>query len=249
MEELASSTASTERQLQSVGTSIGLAVGGFVVSVIFVLVGGGVLRGLGVGVQSQPVLATVISIVLQGAGFGAAVVAFMSLTDSWDLVRIRMPTARDLLWIGGGLVVVFVSAVAIAQAMQTLGISSATNSIVEQGRENPGLIPLLIPLSVLVVGPGEELLFRGGVQGVLRKSYSELPAVAIAAALFGIAHTVALIGSGSQVLAYIAVTFVLGAVLGLLYERTDNIVVPAAVHGIYNAALFTMLYLQVSGGF
>jgi hypothetical protein len=132
--------------------------------------------------------------------------------------------------------------------MQTLGISSATNSIVEQGRENPGLIPPLILLSVLVVGPGEELLFRGGVQGVLRKSYSELPAVLIAAALFGIAHTIALIGSGSQVLAYVVVTFVLGIVLGLLYEWTDNIVVPAVVHGFYNAVVFTMLYLQVSGG-
>ena len=47
---------------------------------------------------------------------------------------------------------------------------------------------------------------------------------------------------------YIAVTFVLGCILGYVYERTANLVVPALVHGAYNAILFSMLYVQVNGG-
>jgi membrane protease YdiL (CAAX protease family) len=34
------------------------------------------------------------------------------------------------------------------------------------------------------------------------------------------------------------VTILLGLILGGLYERTDNILVPIVVYGIYNAMLF-----------
>jgi membrane protease YdiL (CAAX protease family) len=37
-------------------------------------------------------------------------------------------------------------------------------------------------------------------------------------------------------------------ILGAIYEKTENIVVPSLVHGVYNAILFTSLYFQVSGG-
>jgi membrane protease YdiL (CAAX protease family) len=41
---------------------------------------------------------------------------------------------------------------------------------------------------------------------------------------------------------------VLGCILGFVYEQTDNLVVPALIHGVYNAILFSLLYVQVSGG-
>jgi hypothetical protein len=247
MEEFADSTAGMSRQLQSVGTSIGLAIGGFLVAIVFVFLGVGVLRGVGIGLQEQPIAATALSIVLQGAGFGAAVAIYLSLTDNWDLIRVRLPTRRDLVWTGLGIVAIVLAYLGISVVISTLGITSAENSIVEQGRQNPGLVPLLIPLTILVVAPSEELLFRGAIQGVLRTSYSKLPGVVIASALFAVAHTFALIGSGQQMLVYISVTFALGLVLGYLYERTENIVVPVVVHGVYNSILFTILYLQVSG--
>jgi membrane protease YdiL (CAAX protease family) len=37
-------------------------------------------------------------------------------------------------------------------------------------------------------------------------------------------------------------------VFGTVYELTENLVVPAMVHGAYNATLFTLLYLALRFG-
>jgi len=37
-------------------------------------------------------------------------------------------------------------------------------------------------------------------------------------------------------------------VFGISYEYTNNIVVPALIHGLYNATLFTGLYLAIRFG-
>ena len=42
--------------------------------------------------------------------------------------------------------------------------------------------------------------------------------------------------------------FVLGGVLGVLYEHTGNLFVPAVAHGVYNAVTFTTTYLELTGG-
>lgn len=249
MDELTGlSGASTEARLRSVGAGIGLTVAGFVTALVVLLVGVQVLAAVGIPVQERPVLAIGLAIVLQGLGFGIAVAVYMALTRDFELLRYRLPTLRDLGWAVGGLVALFVGYAAIAAVVSQLGLDTAQNSIVEQGRQNPELVLYLIPLAILVVGPSEELLFRGAIQGVLRRAYAPVPAIVIASALFGIAHVFALSGSGTGVIVYIAVTFVLGCILGYVYERTSNLVVPALIHGAYNAILFSMLYVQVSGG-
>ena len=35
-------------------------------------------------------------------------------------------------------------------------------------------------------------------------------------------------------------------VFGVVYELTENLVVPALTHGLYNATLFGLLYLTVT---
>jgi len=37
-------------------------------------------------------------------------------------------------------------------------------------------------------------------------------------------------------------------VFGISYEYTDNIVVPSLIHGLYNATLFTGLYVVIRFG-
>jgi membrane protease YdiL (CAAX protease family) len=249
MDELSGlSGASTEERLRSVGASIGLTVAGFVTALVVLFVGVQALIVAGIPVRDQPVLVVGLSIVLQGVGFGIAVAVYMALTRDLDLLKYRLPTLRDLGWAAGGLVALFVGYLAIAVVVSQLGVDTAENAIVEQGRENPELVLYLIPLAIFVVGPSEELLFRGAIQGVLRRAYAPIPAIVIASALFGVAHVFALSGSGAGVLVYIAVTFVLGCILGYVYERTANLVVPALIHGVYNAILFSLLFVQVSGG-
>lgn len=249
MDELTGlSGASAEERLRSVGAGIGLTVAGFITALVVLFLGVQVLSLAGIPVQEQPVLVIGLSIVLQGVGFGIAVAVYMALTREFDLLKYRLPTLRDLGWAVGGLVALFVGYLAIAAIVSQLGVDTAENAIVEQGRQNPQLVLYLIPLAIFVVGPSEELLFRGAIQGVLRRAYAPLPAIVIASLLFGVAHVFALSGSGTGVLVYISVTFVLGCILGFVYERTSNLVVPALIHGVYNAILFSALYVQVSGG-
>jgi membrane protease YdiL (CAAX protease family) len=249
MEDLSGlSGASPEERLRSVGAGIGLTVAGFLTALVVLFVGVRLLVAAGIPVQDRPVLGIGLAIVLQGLGFGLAVAIYMAGTRRFDLLKYRLPTLRDLAWAVGGLVALFVGYLAIAIIVQQLGVETAQNSIVEQGRENPELILYLIPLAILIVGPSEELLFRGAIQGVLRRAYAPIPAIVIASALFGVAHVFALSGSGTGQLVYISVTFVLGCILGYTYEKTENLVIPALIHGIYNAILFSLLYVQVSGG-
>ncbi|PSP27117.1 CPBP family intramembrane metalloprotease, partial [Halobacteriales archaeon QH_2_65_14] len=46
----------------------------------------------------------------------------------------------------------------------------------------------------------------------------------------------------------ILILFVLSLVIGWLFEHTDTLVVPALVHGLYNAVLFLALYVYLSSG-
>ncbi|MFC7197304.1 CPBP family intramembrane glutamic endopeptidase [Halosimplex aquaticum] len=66
---------------------------------------------------------------------------------------------------------------------------------------------LLIPLSFLVVGPGEELLYRGLVQGTLRETLHPARAIVLASALFASIHLFSLTGEGKLV--YVGIAFAL----------------------------------------
>ncbi len=46
----------------------------------------------------------------------------------------------------------------------------------------------MIPISFLLIGPGEELLFRGVVQGVLKRSFNSIYSILIASIIFSVAH-------------------------------------------------------------
>nr|WP_233265024.1 CPBP family intramembrane glutamic endopeptidase [Halomarina oriensis] len=111
------------------------------------------------------------------------------------------------------------------------------------------LLLLLVPLSLVLVGPGEELFYRGVVQGWLRESFGPVGAVLTASVLFASIHVPGLVGaSATSVVATLAIITFLAVYLGALYEYTGNLVVPALVHGLYNATQFLLAYGQATGG-
>lgn len=130
-----------------------------------------------------------------------------------------------------------------------LGIDVAMNRVISQGENNPVLFLYLIPISIFLVGPSEEFLFRGLFQGVLRDFVSTRIAVVTASILFGFAHVNALGGLSVQSLPYIFSAFSLGCILGVVYEKRESLFVPAVAHGIYNATLFAGKYVSVAGVF
>jgi membrane protease YdiL (CAAX protease family) len=184
----------------------------------------------------------------QFLGFGLGVAAYLGVTDDWGLVadRLRAPTARDAGYLVAGLLVLLVAATLIGQVLSRLGVDVAQNQVIAAGRDDPTFFLWMIPVSILLVGPFEELVFRGGLQGILRRAWGPAPAVVLASAGFGAVHLFALGGAGSQV-TYLVVAATLGIVLGTAYELTENLLVPAGAHGLYNATLFAIQYVTATG--
>ena len=185
--------------------------------------------------------------VLQFVGFGLGVAAYLGFADDWRLIRAHLPSLRDLGAIGGGIFLILLSAAGVGQLLGVLGVDVAQNQVIAVGQSNPTYFLYMIPVSLLFVGPFEELVFRGGVQGLLRRTYGPWVAIALATTLFGAMHVVALTGGSRSILAYVAVAAVLGVVLGLAYELTENLVVPAVIHGAYNSVLFAVQYAAATG--
>ena len=231
---------------RSLLTAIALAVSGFTVGAIVVFLTAQVLIVAGVDVMNSPAVLLVIStVMLQGVTFGLLAIGYLKLSGlGFGFLALRRPTVRDAGWTVGGLVGFFILYGALNLVISTLGVPVAENQVAQIGAQNPEVLLLLVPFSLLFVGPGEELLFRGLVQGTLRRAFRPWSAIVIASAIFAVSHAAALSGDGQ--LTYMAVVFVLALVLGAVYEYAENLVIPAVIHGVYNAVLFTALYFQVT---
>jgi len=86
--------------------------------------------------------------------------------------------------------------------------------------------PSGVALIILLPAVCEELLFRGAMLGLLRRSMPVWAAIAIQAALFGAVHLMAF---------RVLPTAVLGVVLGLLVWRTRSLLPAMVVHALHNA--------------
>jgi membrane protease YdiL (CAAX protease family) len=89
-----------------------------------------------------------------------------------------------------------------------------------------GCTLLDLALLALIAGLGEELLFRGVVQGTLDRWLGSWPGLAAASLLFGLMHPFSL--------TYVLVAAGFGAYLGWLWTTTDNLLVVIVAHGLYD---------------
>jgi len=227
-----------------------LGFGGLAVGIASLTVAALVFRLAGVALT--PLRQIVLSLTfIQGVGLGLVGLAYLSLRAGPGLVGVRMPTGRDLLWVVAGFVIMFALVIVAAVALQTLGVESNQNAVVDIARQDPSILLVMIPAAFLVIGPAEELLFRGIVQGRLRAVFGPAPAIAIASVIFGLAHLTAYAGGSGNVTAVavpVGLLSVLSVVFGVAYERTNNLVVPALIHATYDAVLFGLLYVALRYG-
>jgi hypothetical protein len=231
----------------------------------------GVLVGLQVSVGTPSIIVLlVVSLVLtQGVAFGGTALAFVALRRPLvDFLRDELgldvrtpvltlpasvPSLRDGAIVLGGWLLAFGLIFVAGLVVQAVGVEPGQNQVAEIGVENPEALLLLIPASFLLIGPGEELLFRGVVQGRIREAFGPVPGIALASAIFAAIHYFALTGGAGGRLVTIAILFLPSVVFGVAYELSENLVVPSLIHGAYNATLFTLLYVviklsEVTGG-
>lgn len=239
-----------EGWLWAVGAGVGLSVATIVATVVVLLpVSLLIVEG---GITLSPAVSTLLSLALiQYVAFGTVVLGYLRYRETTvrEYVSARVPSLRDLGAALGGWVLAFVLAIAVGAVIQALGLSAGANNSAEAGMQDPEIFLVLIPAAFLVIGPMEELLFRGTVQGRLRETLSPVAAVAVSALLFAAVHApLAVSGSLTQRLTTVGLLFFPSLVFGGLYEYTDNLVVPALVHALYDATLFALLYAVVVYG-
>jgi membrane protease YdiL (CAAX protease family) len=236
--------ASPRSRLRAAGVALGVAVAGFVLAVVLVQ-----FAYLGLYLADVPLTVPVQLVagllVLQGVAFPLVAYAYVRRRGlGWSYVRARTPSRRDLAVVVGGYVGVFVlAAVATAVVTALLAGPPDVQRADQDALQIPRVAVLMIPLSILVIGPGEELLFRGIIQRRLGESFPAPVAILGAAALFAPAHVPALTGSPQGIAAAVGLLFVPSLVFGVTYEYTDNLVVPALIHGLYNATIFATILL------
>ncbi|WP_128478868.1 CPBP family intramembrane glutamic endopeptidase [Halorussus pelagicus] len=233
---------------RSLVVAAALGVGGYVFAAVIVAVATLAVMFAGVPLMDRPALLLGLSVVMgQGVAFGTFALGYLASTDrGFDFVKVRIPTLRDVGWSVLGTLGLFAGLIVVSTIFTLLGVQSASNAVTEFGEQDPRVFLLLVPLSFLFIGPGEELLYRGVVQGRLREAFGPWVAIAAASVVFAAVHVFSLQGAGK--LAYIAILLVLSPILGLAYERTGNIVVPSLIHGAFNAVQFYLAYLGATGG-
>lgn len=173
-------------------------------------------------------------------GFLPGVIGYMLITDQRDLIPLSQPTLRHGGLVLGVAVGLYGLQIGLLFSLQELGLRTAQNPATMAAGDPVVYYAAMIAVSILIVGPAEELLFRGIIQGGLRRSFGPIPAILLASVLFGVLHA-GVQGSPSEQVAYMGITVLLGAILGVLYERTENVLVPGLAHGVYNGIIFAGL--------
>lgn len=183
--------------------------------------------------------------VVQFAGFLIAVLAYLAATGEWNVVDVGRPRLGDAKPIVVAAAALLALQYGALYGLRAVGVTTGQNVAVVPAGDPVTYYLAMIVVSIAVVGPVEELLFRGVVQGGLRRAFDATPAIVLASLLFGLVHLPAVTGTLTERLAYAGVVVALGCLLGYLYERTGNVLVPGLAHGAYNAAIYAVLLAGV----
>jgi membrane protease YdiL (CAAX protease family) len=238
----------SSNRIRMIVSAIGLAItayaAGNIIALAFVLI----FESIGIAVRGYPGrIAFVSAISLQAIGFGGIGLVYLKYVEhDRSLIRLESSWRRGIGYFVGGSVALLLGLAAISRVITWLGIDPAQSRVITNFK-NPELLLVLIPISILIVGPAEELLFRGLVQGKIRRAIGPVGAITIASALFASIHVFGLKGSPKSMIATLIVIFVLSLILGSLYELSGSLIIPALVHGLYNAIQFYFKYVQVVG--
>lgn len=186
---------------------------------------------------------------LQGIAFPLLSLVYVRWSGhDWSFLNVEIPSLKQVGWAVLTFVGAFVLAIVAAVVVQSLGLQAASNSSAQTAQQNPEIIPYMVVAALLLIGPGEELLFRGVIQGTLREYFSGPAAILLASGAFAPLHIFALIGDLQAGLVTISVLFLPSLAFGYAYERTRNLVVPALAHGFYDGMLFVILYVATTAG-
>jgi len=113
-------------------------------------------------------------------------------------------------------------------------------------------IILLSIIMIIIIGPSEEIAFRGFMQRGLVRSYNKRTGIWITAIIFSLIHIVTplldiTISPLSSILSFIILLIpylLISLLLGYVFNwRNENLIAPMITHGLYNALTVVMAYI------
>ena len=91
-----------------------------------------------------------------------------------------------------------------------------------------------LALIALFAGVGEELFFRGWLQGVLTSKFEIWIGILLVSLIFGLMHYLSL--------TYAVYAFLTGLYLGVIYQASGNLYIVTAIHALYD--FVALVYLR-----
>ena len=240
-----------------VAGAVGIGLAGFLLLQLVGLFALPPVELVGVPESAAALLVTGIGQLVGFVGLGLWYLRWRGL--DWGAIRsylgVRRPELRDLGIIVGGTVAILLGSAIVGAAATALdevfGLTDpdeavgADQAVIEMLTDNPELIPFAMLLMFLVVGPAEELMFRGVVQARMRERISTWPAILLTSVAFASIHIPGFVIGASlfDILTGVAVLTIGSIIFGYVYERTQNIVVVALLHGFYNSVVLAFAYI------
>lgn len=181
-------------------------------------------------------------IALQVLAFPLLSYSYLEITDrELDFIDVSRPSKRDIVVMVLGTIGLIFFNLLISAIVAYTDIPAAPSELTNLS--NPLYYILLAGISIVVIAPAEELLFRGVIQKRLTEAFSEPGAILVASTIFSLPHYQALVVGEGRITTLITI-FALGCILGVSYSRTENLTVPILMHGVFNAFVFSITYVE-----
>jgi membrane protease YdiL (CAAX protease family) len=176
-------------------------------------------------------------------------VGYLFVTRYLGGLRAALPSRTQLGLVAGATVLMLALNAAGNIALSRAGVVTPPDAMLVAASAQPLILLAFAVLSLVLVGPAEEFLFRGAVQGNLRTAFGPAVAIGATAAVFGLIHVSNFLAVGAPltvaVWASIGLVVLNGVIYGGLYERTGNLTVPILAHGLFNAVGFVFYFVTI----
>ena len=209
----------------------GLLVGSIIVAII--------LLGLGLDFQELTFPAALISLpITEGIILGITLLFAKHKGASLRKLGLKKPRLKIIVVVSFAAVLLLFLAGSISLVEEfVVGPEPDAELLVDAilPRDSVQLVALL-GISLALVGPAEELAFRGFVQRGFENSFGKTTGLLVASVLFGLLHGL------NSLYSILPVTFV-SLFLGYVWQKTDgNTVASAWMHGLYDSIAIIITY-------
>lgn len=251
-EPSAEDTTTLVNQFITILTGVGLGGGSMLVGLLWSMPAMAIIFFIYGDLLREPSI-IIESIGLFLGGLTIAYIYYKTSDPADNFISISAPSAKVSGIVLGITIGLFTFAFGIDIITEYIGIGSSDHGIYDMAMGEDAVLSELfilsmIPVSILIVGPAEELIFRGLVQNHLATTFENLTAIIYASVIFAAVHIPAYFTTNiAEIGIALTTIFTLSIVLGTVYNYTKNLIVPMLIHGLYNATLFGLLYLQMSG--